>query len=101
MQVLQNKTFVALKDNTNVLTALDSQQQSSFLDDRAVTLKEDRDKTCSVDNDVIDFLLLMGKQTNEQLELISVYPNANKFKGINVSLEPDDIKMKGKIYDFF
>ena len=40
---------------------------------------------------MIDILLLMGKQTNEQLKLISFDPNSNKFK-INdrdVSLVPD------------
>ena len=79
MQALQNKTLVALEVNTNVLKALDSQQQSRFLDDRAVTLKYDRGKTFSLDNDTIDFLPLMGKQTNKQFELISVDPNSNKF----------------------
>ena len=44
----------------------------------------------------------MGKQTNKQIELISVDPNSNKFKinGVDVSLVPDGIKMKGKVYDF-
>ena len=64
MHALQNKTLVALEDNTNSLKALDSQQQqSSFLDDRSVTLKNDRGKTFSVDKDMIDILLLMVKQT--------------------------------------
>ena len=44
----------------------------------------------------------MGKQTNKQFELISVDPNSNKFKinGVDVSLVPDGIKMKGKVYHF-
>ena len=79
MQALQNKTLVALEDNTNVLKDPDSQHRSSFLDDRAVSLKNDRGKTFSVDNDMIDILLLMCKQTNKQFELISVDPNSNKF----------------------
>ena len=44
----------------------------------------------------------MGKQTNKQFRLISVDPNSNKFKinDVDVSLVPDGIKMKGKVYDF-
>ena len=61
MQSLQNKTLVALEDITNVLKVLDSQQESSFLDDRAVTLKGDNGKTFSKDKDMSDILLLMGK----------------------------------------
>ena len=38
-QTLQNQTLEALAYNTNVLKALDPQQQSNSLDDRAVTLK--------------------------------------------------------------
>ena len=51
---------------------------------------------------MIDILLEMGKQTNNQFKLISVDPNSNKFKidDIDVSLVPDGIKMKGKVYDF-
>ena len=51
---------------------------------------------------MIDILLEMGKQTNKQFELISVDPNSNKFKinGVDVSLVPDGIKMKGKVYEF-
>ena len=51
---------------------------------------------------MIDTLLEMGKQTNKQFQLISVDPNSNKFKinGVDVSLVPDSIKMKGKVYDF-
>ena len=55
-----------------------SDKQISFLDERAallsptldllVTLKDDRDKTFSVNNDMIDILLLTGKQTNKQFE---------------------------------
>ena len=43
----------------------------------------------------------MGKQTNKQFELKSVYPNSNKFKinGIVVSLVPDGIKLRIKDYD--
>ena len=50
---------------------------------------------------MIDILLLMGKQTNKQFELISVDPNSIKFKinGIDVSLVPGGIKMKDKVYD--
>ena len=46
--------------------------------------------------------ILMGKQTNKQFELVSVDPNSNKFKinGVDVSLVPDGLKMKGKVYDF-
>ena len=51
---------------------------------------------------MIEILLLMGKQTNKQFELISVDPNSNKFKinVVDVSLVPDGIKMKGKVYNF-
>ena len=51
---------------------------------------------------MIDILLLRVKQTIEQLELKSVDPNSNKFKiiEVDVSLVPDDIKMKSKVYDF-
>ena len=51
---------------------------------------------------MIATLLEMGKQTNKQFQLISVDPNSNKFKinGLDVSLAPDGIKMKGKVYDF-
>ena len=41
-QTLQNQTLEALVCNTNVLKAVDPQQQSNSLDDRAVTLKDDR-----------------------------------------------------------
>ena len=112
VQALQNKTLAALDSNTNALKSLGHQQQNSFLDERVallththqqhVTLKDDRGKTFAVDNDIIDILLLMGKQTNKQSELISVDPNSNKFKinGVDVSLVPDGIKMKGKVYHF-
>ena len=45
----------------------------------------------------------MGKQTNKQLELKSVDPNSNKFiiNGVDVSLTPNGIKVKGRVYDFF
>ena len=51
---------------------------------------------------MIEILLEMGKQTNKQFQLISVDANSNKFKinDIDVSLVPDGIKMKGKVYDF-
>ena len=51
---------------------------------------------------MIDTLLEMGQQTNKKFQLISVDPNSNKFKinGVDVSLVPDGIKMKGKVYDF-
>ena len=101
-QTLQNQTLEALAYNTNVLKALDSQQQSNSLDDRAVTLKVDRGKTFTVDNDMIAILIEMGKQTNNPFQLTSVDANSNKFKinGVDVSLIPDGIKMNGKVYDF-
>ena len=51
---------------------------------------------------MIDILLEMGKQTNKQFQLISVDTNSSKFKinDIDVSLVPDGIKIKGKVYDF-
>ena len=114
MQVLQNQTLAALEDNTNTLRRVEHQRQrrrqSSFLNKQAslfsptlnppVTLKDD--KTFTVGNDMIEILLLMVNQTNKQFELISVDPNSNKFKinGVDVSLVPDGIKMKGKVYDF-
>ena len=116
MQVLQNQTLAALEDNTNTLRRVEHQRQrrrqSSFLNKQAsllsptlnppVTLKDDRGKTFTVGNDMIEILLLMVNQTNKQFELISVDPNSNKFKinGVDVSLVPDGIKMKGKVYDF-
>ena len=91
MQALQNKTLEAL--------TLNKEQQRSFLELQAApsTLKDDRGKTFAVDNYMIDILLLMGKQTNQQFELISVDSNSNKLKinGIDVSLVPDGIKLKG------
>ena len=114
MQAHQNQTLAALEDNTNTLKSVEHQRQrqSSFLDKQAsllstspilpVKLKDDRGKTFDVDNDMIEILLLMGKQTNKQFQLISVDPNSNKFKinVVDVSLVPDGIKMKGKVYDF-
>ena len=112
VQALQNKTLAALASNSNALKSLGHHQQSSSLDERAalstptpdqpVTLEDDRGETFAVDNDMIDTLLEMGKQTNKQFQLKSVYPNSNKFKinGVDVSLVPDGIKMKGKVYDF-
>ena len=43
----------------------------------------------------------MGKQTYKQIQLKSVDANSNNFKinDIDVSLVPDGIKMKGKVYD--
>ena len=51
---------------------------------------------------MIDILLEMGKQTNKQFELIAVETNSNAFKinGVDVSLVPDGISLKGKVYDF-
>ena len=106
MQALQNQTLAALEDNTNALKSVEHQRQSSFLErasllsptlDPPVTLKDDRDKTFTEDNELIEILLLMGKQTNKQLELKPVDPNSNKFKinGIDVSLTPNGIKVKG------
>ena len=73
MQALQNKTFEALTIN--------NEQQRSFLELQAAlsTLKHDRGKQFAVDNDMIEFFILMGKQTNKQFELLSVDPNSNKF----------------------
>ena len=101
-KLFKTKTLAALDEKTNVLKALDHQQQSRFLDDRAVTLKYDRGKIFTVDNDMIDILLLMGKQTSKQFEIISVDPNSNKFEinDVDVSIVPDGIKLKGKVYDF-
>ena len=112
MQALQNKRLAVLDSNPNALQSLWHQQQNRFLDERAalltltphppVNLKVDNGKTFTVDNDMIDILLLMGKKTNKQFELISVDPNSNKFKvyDIDISLVPDGIKLKGKVYDF-
>ena len=116
MQTLRNQTLAALEDNTNTLKSVEHQRQrqSSVLDnlrnsftDQAspispVKLKDDRGKTFDADNDMIDILLLMGKQTNKQFELKSVDPNSNKLNinGVDVSLVPDGIKRKGKDHDF-
>ena len=112
MQALQNKTLAVLDSNTNTLKSLGHYQQNSFLDERAALLtptpdprtilKDDRGQTFAVDNDMIDILLLMGKQTNKQFQLISVDPNSKKFKinDVDVSLVPGGIKIKGKVYDF-
>ena len=111
-QGLQNKISAALDSNTNALKSLGHQQQNSFLDERAalltptpdplVKLKDGRGKTFTVDNDMIDILLLMGKQTNKQTESILVDPNSNKIKinGIDISLVSDGTKLKVKAYDF-
>ena len=107
MQALQKQTLAALEDNTNALKSVEHQRQSSCLEqafllsptlDPPVTLKDDRGKTFTVDNEMI--LLLMGKQTNKQLELKSVDQNSNKFKinGLDVSLTPNGIKVKGRVY---
>ena len=101
MQALPNKTLAAFDSNTNALKSLGHQKQSNFLDERAalltptpdppVTLKDDRDKTFTVDNDLIDILLLLAKQTDKQFELKSVDPISNKVKinDIYVSLVPE------------
>ena len=80
---------------------MDSQQQSSFLDDRAVKIKDERDKTFTVETDVIDIQSLMRRRTNKQLELKSFDPKSNKLKknGVDVSLTPNDIK--SIVYDFY
>ena len=100
MQALQNKTLAVLDSNTSTLKSLGHHQQNSFLDERATLLtptpdphtilKNDRGQTFAVDNDMIDILLLMGKQTNKQLQLISVDPNSNNYKitDVDVSLVP-------------
>ena len=51
---------------------------------------------------MIDILLLMGKQTNKKFQLISIFQISKKIKinDVDVSLVPDGIKMKGKVYDF-
>ena len=119
MQALQKKTLAVLDSNTNTLKGLGHHrgtrfldQQNSFIDERAALLtptvdphtilKDDRGQTFAVDNDMIDILLPMGKQTNKQFQLISIDPNSNKFKlnDVDVSLVPDGIKIKGKVYDF-
>ena len=103
MQALQNKTLAVLDSNTSTLKSLGHHQQNSFLDERAALLtptpdphtilKNDRGQTFAVDNDMIDILLLMGKQTNKQLKLISVDPNSNNYNitDVDVSLVPDGI----------
>ena len=111
MQALQNQTLAALEDNTNALKSVEHQRQSTFLEqasllsptlDPPVTLKDDRGNTFTVDNDMIEILLVMGKQPNKQLDLKSVDPNSNKFKinGVDVSLAPNGIKVNGRVYDF-
>ena len=111
MQALQNQTLAALEDNTNPLKSMEQQRKSSFLEqasllsptlDPPVTLKNDRGKTFTVDNEVIEILLLMGKQTHKQLELKSVDPSSNKFKinVVDVSLAPNGIKVNGRVYNF-
>ena len=105
----KNQTLAALEDNTYTLKSVEHQsRQSSFLDNlrssftdqtspiSPVKLKDDRGKTFDFDSDMIEILLLMGKQTNKQFELISVEPNSNKFKinGVDESLVPDSIRMK-------
>ena len=59
-------------------------------------------KIFTADNNMIDNLLEMGTKTNKQFQLTSVDANSNKFKinDIDVSLVPDGMKMKGKVYDF-
>ena len=59
-------------------------------------------KLFAVDNDMIDILLIIAKQTIKQFRLMSVDPNSNKFKinDVDVSLVPDGIEIKGKVYDF-
>ena len=51
---------------------------------------------------MIDILLLMGKQTHKHFELKSADSNSNKFEinNIDISLLPDGIKIKGKVYEF-
>ena len=112
MQALQIKTLAALDSNTNALKSLGHHQQCNFLDERdalltptpdpPVTLEDDRGVVLAVENNMIDILIQMSKQTNKQFELISVDPYSNKFKinGVDVTLVPDGIKMKGKVYDF-
>ena len=106
LQALQNDTLAALADTNS------NQQHNSFLDERAalltptpdqpVRLKDDRVQRFSLDKDMINIFLLMGKQTYKQFELISLDPNANKFKinGVDISPVLDGIKKNCKIYDF-
>ena len=101
MQALQNQTLAALEDNTNALKSVKHQRQSSFLEETSLlspTLdptdnQDDRGKTFTVDNEMIEILLLLGKQTDKQLELKSVDPNSNKFKinGVDVSLTTNGV----------
>ena len=110
-QTLQNKTLAALEDNTNALKSVEHQRQNSFFEqasllsptlDPPVTLKKDRGRTFIVDYEMIEIILPMCKQTNKQLELKSVDPNSNKFKinGVDVSLTPNGVNVKGRVYDF-
>ena len=83
MQALQNQTLAALKDNTNTLKSVEHQRhrQSSFLYDRAtlfstssispVKIKDDIGKTFDVDNDIVEILLAMGKQTEKKIRINS------------------------------
>ena len=82
MQALQNKILAVLDSNTNTLKSLGHHQQNSFLDERAALLtptpdphtilKDDRGQIFAVDNNMIDILLLMGKQTNKQTIPINI-----------------------------
>ena len=101
---VHNETMHALQNKTLEALTINNEHQRSFLDVQAAlsTLKNDRCKTFAIGKDMTDILVLMGKQTNKQFELISVDPNSNKFKinGIDVSLVPDGIKIKDSIYNF-
>ena len=87
---INNTTLAALDSKTNASKNLGHHQQSTFLDGRAalltptpdppVTSKDDRGETFAVNNNMIDTLLEMCKQTNKQFQLISVDPNSNNFK---------------------
>ena len=47
-------------------------------------------------------LLLIGIQTNKQLEFKKIDQNSNKFKinGVDVSLAPNGIRLKSRVHDF-
>ena len=67
MQTLQNQTLAAFNDNTFLKKVLDSQQQSSFLDEQASLLSPTLDTTVKLKEDI-------GKTD------VSLAPNSIKIK---------------------